>query len=132
MTPRKSRPKGHQHRLSRQEAAEQCAAVFDTVFFKALCEPARIAVLKEVVLLGRANVATIAERRPQDRSVITRHLQQLAVAGIVVAEKEGRHVFYRIDPGAIGKRLENILAITRMLEAAMASSGTDMAGRDTQ
>ncbi len=82
-------------KLSRQEAAKQCVAVFDTAFFKALCEPARIAVLQEVVLLGRADVATIAERRPQDRSVITRHLQQLAAAGIVVAEKEGRHVFYQ-------------------------------------
>jgi DNA-binding transcriptional ArsR family regulator len=106
-------------KLSRQEAARQCVAVFDTAFFKALCEPARIAVLQEVVLLGRADVATIAERRPQDRSVITRHLQQLAAAGIVVAEKEGRHVFYRVDAGSIGKRLESILAITRMLEAAM-------------
>lgn len=108
---------------SRQEAAKQCAAVFDTAFFKALCEPARIAVLQEVVLLGRANIATIAERRPQDRSVITRHLQQLAAAGIVVAEKDGRHVFYRVDAAALGRRLENILAITRMLEAAMASDG---------
>jgi DNA-binding transcriptional ArsR family regulator len=123
MTSRKSRAKGLASRLSRQEAARQCVAVFDTAFFKALCEPARIAVLQEVVLLGRADVATIAERRPQDRSVITRHLQQLAAAGIVVAEKEGRHVFYRVDAGAIAKRLENILAITHMLETAMASNG---------
>ena len=109
--------------MSREEAAKQCVAVFDTGFFKALCEPARIAVLQEVVLLGRADVATIAERQPQDRSVITRHLQQLAAAGIVVAEKEGRHVFYRVDASAIRKRLENILVITRMLEAAMAPGG---------
>jgi DNA-binding transcriptional ArsR family regulator len=119
-----SPPKDRTRKLSRQEAAKQCVAVFDTDFFKALCEPARIAVLQEVVLLGRADVATIAERRPQDRSVITRHLQQLAAVGVVVAEKEGRHVFYRVDAGAIGKRLENILAITHMLEAAMASSCT--------
>jgi DNA-binding transcriptional ArsR family regulator len=123
ITSEKSRAKARSSKLSRQEAAKQCVAVFDTAFFKALCEPTRIAVLQEVVLLGRADVATIAERRPQDRSVITRHLQQLAAAGIVVAEKEGRHVFYRVDAGAIGKRLENILAITHMLEAAMGSVG---------
>ena len=121
MTHGRSRPKGRANKLSRQEAAKECVAVFDTAFFKALCEPARIAVLQEVVLLGRADVATIAERQPQDRSVITRHLQQLAAAGIVVAEKEGRHVFYRVDASAIAKRLENILAITHMLEAAMVS-----------
>lgn len=118
----RSRKKGRESKISRQEAAQQCVAVFDTTFFKALCEPARVAVLQEVVLLGRADVATIAERRPQDRSVITRHLQQLAMAGIVIAEKEGRHVFYRVDAAAIGKRLEGILAITQMLEAAMSSN----------
>jgi DNA-binding transcriptional ArsR family regulator len=129
MSSDKNRSKDRGSKLSRQEAAKQCVAVFDTAFFKALCEPARIAVLQEVVLLGRADVATIAERRPQDRSVITRHLQQLAAAGIVVAEKEGRHVFYRVDAVAIGKRLENILAITQMLGAAMESSEIDKAGR---
>lgn len=126
----KRQPKARPNMLSRKEAAKQCVAVFDTAFFRALCEPARIAVLQEVVLLGRADVATIAERRPQDRSVITRHLQQLAAAGILVAEKEGRHVFYRVDAAAIGKRLENILAITYMLEAPMASSGAGNASRD--
>jgi DNA-binding transcriptional ArsR family regulator len=120
MTNKKSSARNRAAKLSRQEAAKQCVAVFDTAFFKALCEPARVAVLQQVVLLGRADVATIAQRRPQDRSVIARHLQQLAAAGIVAAEKEGRHVFYRVDASAIGRRLENILAITRMLEAAMA------------
>lgn len=108
---------------SRQQAAKQCVAVFDTTFFKALCEPARIAVLQELVLLGRGDIAAIAERLPQDRSVITRHLQQLAAAHIVTAEKQGRHVFYRVDATAIAKRLESILETTRLLEAAMAASG---------
>lgn len=106
---------------SLQKAAGECVAVFDTVFFKALCEPARIAVLRELVLLGRGDIAAIAERLPQDRSVVARHLQQLAAANIVKAEKEGRHVFYQVDAGAIGKRLEAILSTTRMLEAAMRS-----------
>lgn len=123
MSGKKRARKGGECVLSRQQAARQCVAVFDTAFFKALCEPARIAVLQQVVLLGRADVATIAGSLPQDRSVITRHLQQLAAADIVVAEKEGRHVFYRVDAASVGKRLERILEITRLLEAAMAASG---------
>jgi DNA-binding transcriptional ArsR family regulator len=107
---------------SRQEVAEQCVAVFDTAFFKALCEPARIAVLRELILLGRADIAGVAARLPQDRSVIARHLQQLASAQIVKAEREGRHVFYEIDAPAVGERLEGILAITRLLEAAMVAN----------
>jgi DNA-binding transcriptional ArsR family regulator len=109
-------------KLSRQEAARRCVSVFDTGFFKALCEPARIAVLRELILLGRGDIAAIAERLPQDRSVIARHLQQLAAAGIVTAEPEGRHVFYRIDARSIAERLEGILEITRLLELAMAKT----------
>lgn len=109
--------------VSRNEAAKQCVAVFDTVFFKALCEPARIAVLRELILLGRADIAAIADRLPQDRSVIARHLRQLAAARIVTAQKEGRHVYYELDAQTIAGRLEAILEITRVLEAAIQRGG---------
>lgn len=105
--------------LSRHEAANQCVAVFDTAFFKALCEPARIAVLRELILLGRADIAAIADRLPQDRSVIARHLRQLAEAQVVTAQKEGRHVYYEIDAHTVAGRLETILEITRLLDAAI-------------
>lgn len=105
--------------VSRHEAAQQCVAVFDTGFFKALCEPARIAVLRELILLGRADIAAIAERLPQDRSVIARHLRQLASAQIVTAQKQGRHVFYELDAHTVAGRLEVILEITRLLDAAI-------------
>jgi len=106
-------------KVSRQDAARRCVAVFDTGFFKALCEPARIEVLRELILLGRSDIATIAARLPQDRSVVARHLHQLAAAEIVATEKEGRHVFYQIDAAAVAQRLEGILAITRLLASAM-------------
>jgi DNA-binding transcriptional ArsR family regulator len=106
-------------RVSAEDAAHQCVAVFDTTFFKALCEPARIAVLRELILLGRADIGRIAERLPQDRSVIARHLQQLATAGIVKSTREGRHAFYEIDAATIRQRLEGILSITKLLESAL-------------
>ena len=108
-------------KVTRQEAARRCVAVFDTEFFRALCEPARIAALRELILLGRADIAAIAARLPQDRSVVARHLQQLAAAQIVKAEREDRHVFYEIDASAVAERLEGILATTRLLEAATGS-----------
>jgi DNA-binding transcriptional ArsR family regulator len=106
-------------KLSRKQAARQCVDVFDTRFFKAFCEPARIGVLQELILLGRADIGGIAERLPQDRSVVARHLQQLADAGIVKADKAGRHVFYELDASAVRNRLEEILETTKLLEAAM-------------
>ena len=108
-------------KVSRKEAARQCVAVFDTKFFKALCEPSRISVLQELILLGRADIGAVADQLPQDRSVVARHLQQLADAGIVRADKEGRHVFYQIDASAVRDRLEIILATTKLLEAAIGS-----------
>ena len=118
----RDRHHGERMKMSRQEAARQCVAVFDTRFFKALCEPARIAVLRELILLGRADIAALAERLPQDRSVVARHLQQLASAQIVHATKEGRHVFYEVDASGIAERLEGILEITRFLESAMGAT----------
>lgn len=106
-------------KVTRQEAARRCVAVFDTGFFKALCEPARIAALRELILLGRADIGAIAARLPQDRSGVARHLHQLAAAKIVKAKREGRHVFYEIDATAVAERLEDILAITRLLASTM-------------
>src|SRR4030095_884939 len=109
--------------VSRQEAARRCVAVFDTGFFRALCEPARIAVLRELILLGRGDIAAIAARLPQDRSVVARHLQQLAAAQIIRASQEGRHVFYQIDASSCAARREGILSIPRLLESAMGDNG---------
>jgi ArsR family transcriptional regulator, zinc-responsive transcriptional repressor len=122
------RPKiGFKMKATRQSAARQCVAVFDTGFFKALCEPARIAAFREVILLGRADIAAIAARLPQDRSVVARHLHQLAAAQIVSAHKQGRHVFYQVDAGAVAERLEGILAITRMLQSAIQADAGEAA-----
>ena len=53
------------------------------------------------------------------RSVVVRHLQQLADAGIVRADKEGRHVFYQLNASAVRQRVEGILATTKLLEATI-------------
>lgn len=105
-------------KLTRAQAAEQCAAIFDEKFFKAFAEPARTAVFKEVVLSGRADIGSIAKRLPQDRSVISRHLRILAEAGALRAEKEGRHIFYQVDSTRIEQQLQQMLDITRCLRLA--------------
>ena len=48
--------------------------------------------------------------------------QQLAAAGIVTAERQGRHVFYEMDASAVAERLQGILSITRQLETAMGAT----------
>lgn len=88
----------------RRAAADRCLEVLDTELFRALCEPARVEVIRRLIVLGRADIAAIAETLPQDRSVVSRHLQVLERAGLVLCSREGRQVFYELDgPTILGK-----------------------------
>ncbi|MEX1167558.1 MAG: metalloregulator ArsR/SmtB family transcription factor [Hydrogenophaga sp.] len=100
---------------ARAQAANACTELLDADFFRALCEPARLEIFRQLVLVGRADIATIAEAMPQDRSVIARHLQTLERAGVVRAQSEGRHTFYEIDGPVIASRMEKIVGLMRRL-----------------
>lgn len=91
--------------VSRVAAANACLAVLDADFFKALCEPARLEVVRQMIKLGRADIGDISEGLPQDRSVVSRHLQILEDAGIAASSKEGRRVFYELDGPRIMAKL---------------------------
>lgn len=100
---------------SRVEAAQACLEVFDTDFLRALGEPVRVEIFRQLVLKGRCDVGTIAECMPQDRSVIARHLQLMQRAGLLHAKAEGRHTFYEIDGPAIVSRVEEMSTLIKML-----------------
>jgi ArsR family transcriptional regulator, zinc-responsive transcriptional repressor len=104
-------------RMSRRKLAEQCVAAFDLDFFRTLCEPARLNVLRELMVLGRADIAAIAENLPQDRSVVARHLKQLEAVQVVTARKEGRHVYYEIDPAGVRSRMDGLLELVHMVQS---------------
>ena len=87
----------------------------DDPLLKALADPTRCALLRTLVRLGPADIATIAEAYPQDRSVISRHLRVMHEAGVVRSAKEGRHVVYALDGPALVQRLERILAQAKAL-----------------
>ena len=79
------------------KSVDDLVKALDSKVIKALTEPARAQILKFLMLNGRSNISTIADALPQDRSVISRHLNMLAEAGIVIAEKETRHRYYTIN-----------------------------------
>ncbi|AOE85133.1 ArsR/SmtB family transcription factor [Pseudomonas sp. TCU-HL1] len=109
--------------ITRAQAIEAAIESLDGTFFKALCEPSRVTVLKRVMQLGRADVSEIAADLPQERSVVSRHLQVLLEANIVRATKAGRQVFYEVDGPAIVTRLESILQHTRSIAALCCPGG---------
>lgn len=90
------------------EIIDELVEVFDSKLFKTLSEPVRVEILKYIMLNGRADIGTIAEHMPQDRSVISRHLNLMYEVGILTCEKESRHMFYEINGNAFLDKLENI------------------------
>lgn len=101
--------------LTREEAADACTDVLDTEFFNALCEPVRVQLVRALVRNGRSDIRTLAQAFPQDRSVISRHLQVMERAGLVVSEKIGRHQYFELDGPTIVARVESILSLVRVL-----------------
>ena len=88
--------------------AEELVDHFDSKFFKTLSEPVRVQIFKFIMLNGRADIGTIAENMPQDRSVISRHLNLMHEVGMLKCEKESRHMFYEINGQVFLDKLETI------------------------
>ena len=100
---------------TRRKAARKLDGILEAKVFRALCEPARIEILKLLTLWGRSDVATIAAEVPQHRSVISRHLSQLYEAGFLRREKVGRNVFFEMDGPAVVAQLEDVVDRFRKL-----------------
>ncbi|MCC5857786.1 MAG: winged helix-turn-helix transcriptional regulator [Ectothiorhodospiraceae bacterium] len=82
--------------------------VFDGDLLRALSEPTRVEILKILVAQGRQDVSAIAQRFPQDRSVISRHLRVMEEAGMLRSEREGRHTYYRLDAAGVLAKMEQM------------------------
>lgn len=103
---------------TRARAADEMVALLDSPFLRALTEPARLEVLKALLLHGPADVSAIAARVPQDRSVVSRHLKSLEEVGVVRATRgaeDARQRVYAIDASGFITTLEGILGRVRAL-----------------
>lgn len=101
---------------SQLKIAEELVEVLDSKFFKTLSEPVRVQILKFLMLNGRSDIGSIAENMPQDRSVISRHLNLMQETGILISEKESRHMFYSINGQPF---LEKLVDITEKIRKCM-------------
>jgi DNA-binding transcriptional ArsR family regulator len=99
----------------REAVAAACLEAIDGAFFRALAEPARVELLRTLIVAGRADVGTIASRAPRDRSVTTRHLQVLEAAGLVRSIREGRHTYYELDGERVLTQLEQLVTLFRSI-----------------
>jgi ArsR family transcriptional regulator len=110
-------------------AAACCRPVdglLDLSFFKALGEPTRIQLFACLVKCGRpCLVGELAECCAVDLSVVSRHLQTLARAGLVAASRQGRTVAYAVRHESICERLRDL---AEAIESSMPEAVCDCIG----
>ena len=94
-----------------QPPARALPELLSPAFFKALCDPNRIALLVWLAIERAPRTVTEVSNAgccPVDVSVVSRHLATLRDAGLVTAEKRGKEVFYRVEVQNIADRLRKI------------------------
>lgn len=74
----------------------QTAEAEDRIF-QALADPSRRAIF-ESLTRGEAAVKEITARFDLSQPAVSQHLAALKAAGLVNARREGRCVYYRVDP----------------------------------
>lgn len=84
-------------------------------FFLTMFEPVRFELVKHLADGKERSIKEIAENFTQDRSVISRHLEQLQTQGIVIKEKRSRHTFYTLDCELITQHIEKTATSLRDL-----------------
>jgi DNA-binding transcriptional ArsR family regulator len=69
----------------------------DIPFFRAVFDPVRSNLIVFLASNGEMTIGAIAENFPQNRSVISRHLDMLHRFGAVERRKDGREVYYQVN-----------------------------------
>jgi DNA-binding transcriptional ArsR family regulator len=71
--------------------------------FAALADPTRRRVMEHISERGGASASELAAIMPVSRQAIAKHLTALGEAGLVIAERSGRRVHYRLTPRPMGE-----------------------------
>lgn len=81
---------------TRQATIEALDRCLDSAMYRALAEPARLQILKILLLHGPTDIAGVVANIDLDRSVVSRHLKVLHEAGLVTYDKQGRNRVYSV------------------------------------
>ena len=73
------------------------AAAVEDKIFQALADPSRRAIF-ESLTRGEAAVKDLTARFDISQPAVSQHLATLKDAGLVSSRREGRRVFYRVEP----------------------------------
>ena len=76
------------------------AAVARSRIFQALADPSRLAIF-ESLTRGEAAVKDLTARFEISQPAVSQHLAVLRGAGLVDSRREGRRVYYRVEPSGM-------------------------------
>ena len=95
----------------------------DPDFFRAFCDPARIALIAHLaVSCGPMTVTEASTCCGVHISGVSRHLAVLRRAGVLSAKKDGREVYYALDASALAGSLRSIADALETCAAEAASA----------
>jgi len=97
--------------------------------FAALADPTRRGVLRAVADAGTATATELAGDLPVSRQAVVKHLQALADAGLVSAERHGREQRYRITPEPITTAMAWMADVGAAWDARLARLSSRLAER---
>lgn len=83
--------------INNKECINNIEEIFDNELFKVLSEPIRCELIKYLAINGPSDISTISENFTKDRSVISRHLNQMYKLNILKKEKESRRIIYDLN-----------------------------------
>ena len=93
--------------------------------FQALGEPTRLRILDYIDEKGKACTIELSKLLGKDKSVIFRHMKTLVDTGILLPERKGLSIYYRISKPNIIKFIEKIIMEVKMRRYAFASESDD-------
>jgi len=89
--------------------------------FAALAEPSRRGILSALAVRGPATATDLASQLPITRQAITKHLELLAAAGLVLAEPgERRRIRYRVNAAPMAMAQSYLAALARDWDGKLA------------
>ena len=101
-------------KISVKNGIEWDVLQFKAQVLKALAHPTRLA-LTELLMDGELCVCELIESLGLEQAIISKHLQVLRKAGLVVSRKDGLNIYYKIACPCIKKLLSEITTTIRQI-----------------
>jgi DNA-binding transcriptional ArsR family regulator len=89
------------------------------LLFAALGDPTRLALLHRLSDAGPASISALAERFSMTRQGVTKHLQVLADAGVILGAREGREHVWTLNPARFADARRTLDTIAREWDDAL-------------